>query len=68
MLGGLVNCSDCELPASALAQDTPVPHKPDWTQLADDAAQNADLDTTTGDRLTPHEESSGLQLLTLCLF
>jgi hypothetical protein len=54
MPGVLVNCGDCELPASVLAQDTPVPHKPDWAQLADDAAQNADLDTA--DFLPPPPE------------
>ncbi len=54
MLGLLVNCGDCESPASAPAQATPVPQEPDLTQLADNAAQNANLDTT--DFLPPPPE------------
>jgi hypothetical protein len=46
MAGVLVNCGNSELPASALAQATLVPQQSDWTQLADNAAQNADLDST----------------------
>ncbi len=45
MPGVHIDCGDCSLPTSALPPTVPVPQEPDSTQLADKAAQNADLDT-----------------------
>jgi hypothetical protein len=54
MPGVLINRADCALPTSAPHPTAPVPQEPNWAQLADKAAWNANLDTT--DFLPPPPE------------